>query len=49
MKSKKWFFGSLKEMLGYYESYRVVLKMSKEDAVNKTLETYSDFYEVMNK
>ncbi len=45
MKSKKVIFKTLKKILSFYDSYRISCKMSKEEAINKTLETYDDFYE----
>jgi len=45
MKSKKMVFATLEIMLAYYDNFRFILKMTEADAVKKTLETYSDFYE----
>lgn len=48
MKSKKWFFEALETMLGFYDNYKVILGLSKEDAIKRTLETYNDFYEMLS-
>ena len=48
MKKKELVFETLKQILGFYDSYRITLKMSKEEAIKKTLETYDDFYEWLN-
>jgi len=45
MKSKKVVLDTLKIILGFYDSYRIIYKMPKEEAIKKTLETYDDFYE----
>jgi hypothetical protein len=45
MKSKEDVFETLKMILEWYDTNRVFLKMSKEKAIEKTLDNYSDFYE----
>lgn len=47
MKDKTWTFRTLRIMLDWYETYRTILKMNPNQAMGKTLETYSDFYEVL--
>ena len=49
MKSKKEVFDTLETILGFYENYRTTLGLSVEEATKKTLETYSDFYEWLQK
>jgi len=48
MKSEEEVFDTLREMLGYYESYRNTLNLSERDAAVKTLKTYEDFYQWLN-
>lgn len=47
MKDKTWTFRTLRMMLDWYETYRIVLKLSPDQAMGRTLETYGDFYEVL--
>lgn len=45
VKNRKEINGTLKQMMGFYDSYRNILKLSKAAAQRKIIEeTYSDFY-----
>lgn len=48
MKTKKEIFETLECILTCYDSYRINLDLSEEQAQQKTLDTYSDFYEWLN-
>lgn len=48
-RDKEWFYDALRIMLGFYDNYRNVLKLSKEEAIERTLDSYDDFYEMLQK
>ena len=45
IQSKDNVFKTLRNMLKFYNGYKTSLNMTMEDAINKTLESYDDFYE----
>lgn len=45
MKNKKVVFDTLRQMLRFYDNYRFLMKMTEDEATEKTLEVYSDYYE----
>ena len=45
VKTQKEIEVALKAMLGFFHSYLIALKLPKEEAVAKTIETYDDFAE----
>lgn len=45
LKDKQDVFRTLKKILEFYDCYRVILGNNRKIAVEKTLETYNDFYE----
>jgi len=45
MRTRKEVIKTLMRILSFYDSYRIVLKMNKKEAIEMVLETYDDFYE----
>lgn len=48
MKTEKEIFDTLREMFKYYENYRNSIGMTKQEATEKTLKSYGDFYQWLN-
>jgi hypothetical protein len=46
LKDKEWLMKTLEYILSFYESERMILGKSKEEATQKVLEIYDDFYDV---
>jgi len=48
MKDKELVFETLKLILVFYDNMRFCCKQSEQEAVDKTLKAYNDFYEWLN-
>jgi len=45
MKTKQMFEEALRQLLTFYDNYRFVMKMTEEEAKDKTIGVYYDFYD----